>query len=92
MQYSIIMIAVVSMLIFVLSLGTMKVSNSIVEGAVFFTFLLIFEFILVLVDPYIDRYTGGAPGWKLLINALVAAVIFPLHAYLERLIKRKVLR
>ncbi|OFY67300.1 MAG: hypothetical protein A3H98_02265 [Bacteroidetes bacterium RIFCSPLOWO2_02_FULL_36_8] len=62
------------------------------EGIVFFFFLLSFEFILVLINPYIDAWSGGAPVWNLLFNSLIAVVIFPLHRYFEGVLKRRILK
>jgi hypothetical protein len=42
------------------------------------------------MDPYIDNWTGGAPAYKLIINASLAALIFPLHNFFEgRMSKKK---
>lgn len=54
------------------------------KAGVFLTILLLFEFILVYLDPYIDNWTDGAPAYKLMINSTLAAFIFPLHNLLER--------
>jgi tetratricopeptide (TPR) repeat protein len=89
MQYSIILIVVVALLSSILLLGKISVSPQVAEGLIFFVFLIFFEYILVLSDPYIDSVTGGAPGWKLLINSGIAALIFPLHSFFERLLKRR---
>jgi len=59
------------------------------EGGVFFTFLLVFEFLLVLTDPYIEQYTGGEPAYKLMVNAGLAGLIFPLHSFAETQVKRR---
>jgi len=50
---------------------------------------LFFEFTLVLLDPYIETYSSGEPAWKLLFNAVLAAMIFPLHSFFEATIKRR---
>ncbi|MDC3306056.1 hypothetical protein OAV36_03940 [Flavobacteriales bacterium] len=42
------------------------------------------------MDPYIENWTGGAPAYKLIINASLAALIFPLHNFFEaRMTKKK---
>jgi tetratricopeptide (TPR) repeat protein len=89
MQYSIILIVVIVLLSSILLLGKISVSPQVAEGLIFFVFLIFFEYILVLSDPYIDSVTGGAPGWKLLINSGIAALIFPMHSFFERLLKRR---
>jgi len=59
------------------------------EGLVFFVFLIFFEFLLVLADPYIENWSGGVPGIKLLFNATIAAMVFPLHFVFENSLKRR---
>ena len=60
-----------------------KVPLRLMEGLIFFVFLLFFEFTLVLLDPYIELYSAGAPAIKLAFNAILAALIFPLHSFFE---------
>jgi len=96
LQYSVILIAILTLFGGVLGLGFVNVSERMAEGIIFFSFLILFEFFLVLADPYIDAWSGGAPGIKLLFNAGIAALIFPLHAFFEarlkgRLVKNKAL-
>ncbi|PCJ83462.1 MAG: hypothetical protein COA57_11190 [Flavobacteriales bacterium] len=92
LQYSGIFIFILVLGTGILFLGRLNLSVSMTEGLVFFTFLLFFEFLLVLTDPYVDKWTGGMPLYKLIINAGLAAVIFPLHAFFESLLKRKLLK
>ncbi|PCH99333.1 MAG: hypothetical protein COB85_00070 [Bacteroidetes bacterium] len=87
LQYSVILIAILVLFGGVLSLGFVNVSVRMAEGIIFFSFLILFEFLLVLADPYIDRWSGGAPGLKLLFNAGIAALIFPAHAFFESRLK-----
>ena len=89
LQYSIILIAILVLFGGVLSLGFVKVSLRMAEGIIFFSFLILFEFLLVLADPYIEQWSSGAPGFKLLFNAGIAALIFPAHAFFEARLKRR---
>ena len=75
----------------VIALGFLKFSPTLTEGFIFFAFLILFEFLLVVTDPYIENLTGGAPALKLLSNAVLAALIFPAHAFLERSFKRRLI-
>ena len=93
LQYSVILIAILVLFGGVLSLGFVKVSPRMAEGIIFFFFLILFEFLLVLADPTIERWSCGAPGIILLFNAGIAALIFPAHAFFEskmigRLVKK----
>ena len=62
------------------------------EGIIFFSFLIFFEFLLVLADPSIEAWSGGAPGIKLLFNAAIAALIFPAHAFFESRLKSRLVK
>ena len=46
-------------------------------------------FTLVLLDPYIEQYSSGAPAIKLGFNAVLAALIFPLHSLFENKLKKR---
>ena len=89
LQYSIIFLGILLVFGLVLSLGFIKLSPTIAEGVIFFAFLILFEFLLVLGDPYVDSITDGEPIYKLLLNALLAGLIFPLHAFFEKTLKKR---
>ncbi|PCH96254.1 MAG: hypothetical protein COB85_03695 [Bacteroidetes bacterium] len=89
LQYSVILISILVLFGSILALGFFRVSERTAEGTIFFSFLILFEFFLVLADPYIDNWSGGAPGFKLLFNAGIAALIFPAHAFFEDKLKAR---
>ena len=89
LQYSVILLGLLVLGILVLLLGKLSLPIRVAEGLIFFSFLILFEFVLVLGDPYVEVWTGGAPGLKLLINAGVAALIFPLHSLFETRLKKR---
>ena len=74
----------------VLSLGFIKVSEHVAQGLIFVSLLLVFEFILVFMDPYLDNITKGIPVYKLFVNVLLATFIFPVHGFLEKRFKSRV--
>ncbi|MBN4062109.1 tetratricopeptide repeat protein [Bacteroidales bacterium AH-315-I05] len=92
LQHSGILVFIVLLLMVVMLLVRIKIKPTVIEGLVFFTFLLFFEFILVLTDPYVDVYTSGIPLYKLAINACFAAMVFPLHSFFEEKLKSRVSR
>ena len=61
-------------------------------GVLFISFLIFFEFILVLLDPFLEDLTAGAPAYKLLANTLLAVAIFPLHHFLEDKLKEGIFK
>jgi len=89
LQYSGIFMVIVALGMSLFTLGKFNLSVRLVEGIIFFTFLLFFEFTLVLLDPFIEQYSGGEPAFKLLFNAVLAAMIFPLHSFFENNVKKR---
>ena len=92
LQYSIVLICLLVIGVVVAMLGRLSLPERIAEGIIFFSFLILFEFLLVLADPYIDNWSGGAPGIKLLFNATIAALIFPLHSLFETKLKSRIVK
>ncbi|MBL4625566.1 MAG: tetratricopeptide repeat protein [Flavobacteriales bacterium] len=92
LQYSLIFLGILLFFGMVLSLGFIKVSPTVAEGIIFFAFLILFEFLLVLGDPYISEFTGGQPMYNLLANSLLAGLIFPAHAFFEKFLKRRLVK
>ncbi|MBL4755386.1 MAG: tetratricopeptide repeat protein [Flavobacteriales bacterium] len=88
LQYSVVLIILVILGTALLVMGRFSIPIQIAEGLIFFSFLIFFEFLLVLTDPYIDFWSSGAPGLKLMFNALIAGIIFPLHSFFESKLKR----
>jgi len=89
LQYSGILIFLVLLGAGLLALGRLAIPIRLAEGMIFFTFLLLFEFTLVLLDPYIEQYSSGAPAIKLGFNAVLAGLIFPLHSFFESKLKSR---
>ncbi|PCH67891.1 MAG: hypothetical protein COC01_04800 [Bacteroidetes bacterium] len=92
LQYSAVLLVIVGLFIAILFSGKLRIPLRLAEGGVFFIFLLLFEFILVLLDPHIEQWTSGEPGYKLMINAALAAMIFPLHSLAENRLKRRLFK
>jgi len=92
LQYSGILIFLVLVFAGVFLLGRFKIPIRLAEGMIFFAFLLFFEFMLVMLDSYIEDYSGGEPAYKLLFNAVLAGLIFPLHSLFETKLKKRLVR
>ena len=91
LQYSGILIFLVLLTAGIVMTGRVSIPVRLAEGLIFFTFLLFFEFTLVLLDPYIESYSSGAPAIKLSFNAILAGLIFPLHAFFENQLKSQII-
>ena len=89
-QYSGIFIGLIFLFAFVFLSGKFTLPYKFAEGFIFFNFILLFEYILVILDPYIDHYSGGEPLIKLAANAVLALFIFPAHSFFEEKLKRRV--
>lgn len=92
LQYSGILIFMVLLFAAVFAIGRFSLPIRLAEGIIFFAFLLFFEFTLVLLDPYIEQYSSGAPAIKLAFNALLAGLIFPLHSFFEIKLKSRLVK
>ena len=76
-------------LLVVLLMGRKKVKSRTIEFLGILGLLFLFEFIVLLVHPYIGHWTHESPIWMLLILAAIAAVLVPLHHRSESWIKKK---
>jgi tetratricopeptide (TPR) repeat protein len=92
LQYSGIFFGAIFLFVCVFIFGKFNIAESFVEKMLFFAFLLCFEFILLLTDPYVDTVTQREPLFTLLANAIIALFILPAHQYLEGKLKSKWLR
>jgi tetratricopeptide (TPR) repeat protein len=69
-----------------------QIPKWLIEFASFLAILILFEFLLVLLDTYIEQWSGGVPSYKLLINVGLAALIFPIHSFFEGLFKKRLFK
>lgn len=96
LQYMAITVAVATAFILLLAIGMFKVSEFTIRILGFFSFIFLFEFILMLLDRYIHYLTHGEPFKVWLIKIGIISAMFPVHHYLEEklihyLISRKLL-
>jgi tetratricopeptide (TPR) repeat protein len=88
--YSGVILAVVMVFGLILLSRRLKLSHRMIQALTFVWTLILFEFVLVLLDPFNDSLTQQNPLLKLLINLGLALVIFPVHRILERLLHGRV--
>ena len=79
LQYSGIFIFIIGIFAILLFSGQLNIPVRVAKSGVFFTFLLVFEFVLVLIDPYIEHWVGGEPAYMLMVNVALAGLFLPLH-------------
>lgn len=82
-QYMLITIGIASLFIFMVMLGMFKVSATTIKMVGFFTFLMFFEFIFLIFKKNIYSFTNGEPWKDLGFMILLAAILLPLHHWLE---------
>lgn len=91
MQYSLIFIFFIMLFVGIFVMGKFDIPQGYVEGLIFLSLLLVFRFILILLLPYTETYSEGAPIFTLLVNVVLALLFMPLHNVLERKLKKKVI-
>lgn len=92
LQYSLISGFVIFLLLGLLVLGLFRVQQKFAFAMVFLAFLVVFEFILVLIDPYTEPIAQGQPVLKFLINLGLALMLTPIHHYLEGFVQRRLIK
>ncbi|WP_338815300.1 tetratricopeptide repeat protein [Bernardetia sp. Wsw4-3y2] len=69
---------------FLYLLKTLNASENVLKAGLFFVLLLLFEFILLLLEPKIEVLSAGNILIKLIANLIIAFPIVPLHSWLEK--------
>ena len=64
-------------------LGMFKVSAGLIKAVGFFVFLMLFEFIFLVFKKNIYSVTNGEPWKDLIFMIALAALLVPLHHWLE---------
>ena len=86
-QFGIIALIVITLGIFLLIFSrTSVVGAKAIKNLSLIALLLFFEFINLLVHPFLDRITNHSPILMLLCMAAIAGLLIPLHHRMEKLI------
>ncbi|MEI6090954.1 MAG: tetratricopeptide repeat protein [bacterium] len=89
LQYLAITIFILIFFILIFKLGKYRLSLKILDSLVFVAVLLLFEFILVFVGPFLDNLTSQVPVYILLLNIAVAFLLLPINNSFEKFIKKR---
>lgn len=81
LQYLSIFAALIALFGALVFMGRFQVPVRLMEVALFAGLLIVFEFLLVLFDPIVDDFSGGAPVYKLIFNTCIAIIFAPLHHF-----------
>lgn len=82
-QYMAIIFGILLLFVTLVVLGMFKVSAGLIKAIGFFVFLMLFEFIFLVFKKKIYYYTNGEPWKDLLFMIGLAALLVPLHHWLE---------
>jgi hypothetical protein len=86
-QFGIIALIVITLAIFLLVFSrTAVVGAKAIKNLSLIALLLFFEFINLLLHPFLDRITNHSPILMLLCMAAIAGLLIPLHHRMEHLI------
>ena len=86
LQYTAITIGILSVFILLIMLGSLKVPEWIIRMLGFFSFIFLFEFVILLADHKIHELTEGEPWKVLLIKIFLIAILLPLHHGIEKMV------
>ena len=76
-------IGISALFVLLVVFGMFKVSTSTIKLIGFFAFIMFFEFIFLLFKKNIYSFTHGEPLYDLAFMIALAAVLVPLHHWLE---------
>jgi len=89
-QYALIGLSIIIFIsIFLLLSRSIIVNEKLIEFLGVLGLLIVFEFINLLIHPYISEATHDSPIFMLVILVIVAALLIPMHHRLEKWIKEK---
>ena len=78
-----------SLLFFSYSVSSIIVNEKLIEFLGVLGLLIVFEFINLLIHPYLATFTNDSPIFMLIVLVAIAALLIPLHHKLEKWITEK---
>ena len=83
-QYFILTIVIILFFLLLIILSSLKVPEWLIHALGFLSILMIFEFVILILDHKIHHLTHGAPLWIFIFKILILVVLFPLHHLVEK--------
>ena len=83
LQYMAITVVITVIFFFLIVLGMFPISKVTIKLLGYFAFISLFEFIVLLIDPFLHHLTHGQPLLIWLIKIVLIALLVPLQHYLE---------
>ena len=85
LQYALIALGIITFIIFYLLLSRSFITNAkLIEFFGVIALLIVFEFLNLLLHPFLDRITHHSPVFMLLALVFIAALLVPLHHKVEK--------
>jgi hypothetical protein len=84
LQYNAILIIIIAVFIVLLMLGSLKVPEWITRSLGFFSFIFLFEFIVLIADHKIHEVTQDEPWKVLVIKIILIGILLPFHEWIEK--------
>ncbi len=85
LQFSLIAFGIVSFIILFLLLSRSIITNTrLIEFFGIIALLIVFEFLNLLLHPFLENFTNHSPVFMLLIMVCIAALLVPLHHRVEK--------
>jgi len=85
LQYSLIALGIIIFIIFFLVLSRRQITNTkVIQFFGVLALLVVFEFLNLLLHPFLERITHHSPLWMLFALVCIAALLVPLHHRLEK--------
>jgi len=92
LQYSLIVMIIFVLFLFLLILGSFNVSPMAIHLTAFVSFILLFEFVILLADGQIHRVTHGEPLKVIGLKIILIAFMLPLHHWVQKNSVRSIVR
>jgi tetratricopeptide (TPR) repeat protein len=89
LQYIGILIFLLMFFAYILFVGKHKLSVTKIESIIFVALLFLFQFIQVLMDPYINNITDGEPIYNVFVYSIIAVILIPLDTFSEKILRKK---
>lgn len=87
-QYSLVIMVVLFLAALISVMAKFSINPKVAYTLIFIFFILIFEFLLVVLDPWVENITNGEVGFKIGINSIMALLIFGIHQISEKRLKK----
>ena len=84
LQYFLITFGIIALMTLVIVVNHFRVPEWVIRGSGFLGILMIFEFLILILDNEIHHMTHGAPLWIFIIKVSILFVLFPLHHLVEK--------